>query len=1169
MHNNNTAEETPQQQTTKGLILLIGAPGSGKSLLGQVLQICGKKVAFFSVGNQLREMGLVDEHGRADTVVERKEIMERMRQEARAMIEKEIERTESILVLECVKDIHDAFGLMELLRVHQKTVKLLQVLYLPSPCVGKALMRKAFVSHMAAMRRDAERKVGERQEKWELNARAILEFFTSMGVTTEVVALKSAVNLGYKSSRPSSLANLGYASDRPSGDWHSSLKLPKILSFTPLQPVVSDRLVIDRGIIDAALHEAEEMTGLRIFKDETKFIVPSTPIKSFNDAAWVTSSPGRYCISRKCDGTRHVLIIGQENSFMLNRAGSVYDYSISTSLPVNTVLDGELVWVGGKGFFIAFDTISAGVKHARAWQLPLLDRVALMEGVLSLEEADSCEELRKASAEEKKKGVLTVREAWVKAEEDWEVELAAKSGQELARQKKSKLKSSGRYIPPRFKDPTDINMMMDNNMSIADWEQTDEYRKWHLTAKNNYMSDRRHKEPAFRLLHKKQQAPESSTTAVKVVWKRHLEVSPATLEKLQTTDCPYPTDGFVFTPSEAPYALGMAELLKKWQPADKIAADIRPNDHRNITETAYPMQLVNGLVYECFPIEEYDFLQESVCCWIPSSIRWDKQFGNSRASIISLETTTTMNAEILSFEDLIGVAKVTAAVKIDTFDEKIIHPARTTDSILLYSSIMAAVAEGRVERAVDADTGLEIFNHLPHCGGTTTPVENMCRGLVWHEGKVVATPFVRFSNELLWPRDIETGRASFKVDGALAIAFLWNGEIHVTTRRRMDSQQAIWARDWLRTHVGSDAFEPGWTYLLEAVFKDNAVVVQYAFDAAVLLAAFAPDGTRLTHNGCTALARKMGVMLTPSIIMGELSELERMLIPPPPRNDDAPPPSYEGWIVTLQMDGSNTKRVIPAYKEASMAKDKLHPLAVWDRVRTGGMARDEMLRSSRLPAHHVVELTHILDALQDAYDKTVEKVIAGVVELTDEEEGLAAAVVLVVHNEAAEKEEGYPLLPPSSMHYSHWIGNKLRVLVMDCIKPDIGGRLQGYAPSTLCINTIAKGWSNGPRTGRLAARDEPLISVKLQEPSLLALVLEQLEEGESICKAVLVNKEWSRVMLSSPEIKRKMDEIREVQILRNTAWSDSVVGLHSSDSGDYYDDDRHHNRYDGGGYGSN
>ena len=241
-----------------------------------------------------------------------------------------------------------------------------------------------------------------------------------------------------------------------------------------------------------------------------------------------------------------------------------------------------------------------------------------------------------------------------------------------------------------------------------------------------------------------------------------------------------------------------------------------------------------------------------------------------------------------------------------------------------------------------------------------------------------------------------------------------------------------------------------------------------------------------------------------------------------------------------------------------MAKDKLHPLAVWDRVRTGGMARDEMLRG--LAAHHVVELTHILDALQGEYDKTVEKVVAGM-ELTD------GGLAVVFYG---------PLLFPPSMHYSHWIGNKLRVLVMDCIKPDIDGRLQGYTPSTLCLNTIAKGWANGPRTGRLAARDEePLISVKLHEPSLLSLIIEQLE-GESMCNAVLVNKEWSRVMLSSPEIKRKVDEIKEAQILRNILWSDSDgrfspdhVGFGFDYDRDNYDRDHSYDDHPYSGYGSN
>jgi hypothetical protein len=74
-----------------------------------------------------------------------------------------------------------------------------------------------------------------------------------------------------------------------------------------------------------------------------------------------------------------------------------------------------------------------------------------------------------------------------------------------------------------------------------------------------------------------------------------------------------------------------------------------------------------------------------------------------------------------------------------------------------------------------------------------------------------------------------------------------------------------------------------------------------------------------------------------------------------------------------------------------------------------------------------------------------------------------------------------------------------------------------------------------------------------------------------MCNAVLVNKEWSRVVLTSPEIKRKVDELKEVQILRN-------IGLdcRSSDGGDdtdegysYSDDQRFDRLHQYDGYGSN
>jgi hypothetical protein len=41
--------------------------------------------------------------------------------------------------------------------------------------------------------------------------------------------------------------------------------------------------------------------------------------------------------------------------------------------------------------------------------------------------------------------------------------------------------------------------------------------------------------------------------------------------------------------------------------------------------------------------------------------------------------------------------------------------------------------------------------------------------------------------------------------------------------------QALWARDWLRSHATVAAMQPGWTYMFEAVYPHNTHVVHYPF----------------------------------------------------------------------------------------------------------------------------------------------------------------------------------------------------------------------------------------------------------------------------------------------------------------------------------------------------
>lgn len=84
-----------------GAIILIGRPGSGKSLLGQHLQrTCTAPggARFLSIGDQLRSLGLVDQQQVHPTAALREE----MRRTARRLLE------EAVRELSPVSDVSDA-----------------------------------------------------------------------------------------------------------------------------------------------------------------------------------------------------------------------------------------------------------------------------------------------------------------------------------------------------------------------------------------------------------------------------------------------------------------------------------------------------------------------------------------------------------------------------------------------------------------------------------------------------------------------------------------------------------------------------------------------------------------------------------------------------------------------------------------------------------------------------------------------------------------------------------------------------------------------------------------------------------------------------------------------------------------------------------------------------
>ena len=113
----------------------------------------------------------------------------------------------------------------------------------------------------------------------------------------------------------------------------------------------------------------------------------------------------------------------------------------------------------------------------------------------------------------------------------------------------------------------------------------------------------------------------------------------------------------------------------------------------------------------------------------------------------------------------------------------------------------------------------------------------------------------------------EMVEATIKYDGSLGIAFLWNGEVMVTTRRRMDSEQAIWARRWINDNCNLAMFQRGYTYLFEIIYQSNTVIVNYPFQGLVLLAITNTSGQELLYEELLRCARTIGFfMVTPRFL---------------------------------------------------------------------------------------------------------------------------------------------------------------------------------------------------------------------------------------------------------------------------------------------------------------
>ncbi|MCX5205321.1 T4 RnlA family RNA ligase [Streptomyces sp. NBC_00237] len=339
------------------------------------------------------------------------------------------------------------------------------------------------------------------------------------------------------------------------------------------------------------------------------------------------------------------------------------------------------------------------------------------------------------------------------------------------------------------------------------------------------------------------------------------------------------------------------------------------------------------------------------------------------------------------------------------------------DHLMQPDDLAKAVEIGHVTRRTHPDLPLSIYAYTRSCQyeQAWTDVTSRCRGLVVDDetGEVAALPLPKFFNAAEHAQDRpyapplpdEPFEVYDKVDGSLGIVFHHSGRWHVASKGSFTSEQATWAG---RLLAGKDTsgLVPGTTYLMEIIYPENRIVVNYGDRRdLVLLAAYGPDGTEVPLAEAAGAWEPIGsvVRVWPAMPLAELLALSASNTLP--GGGTSTGTDAEGFVIRFA-SGLRAKVKIAEYVRLHKVLTGVTERDIW---RGYGIQRfREAGRSPRLVAQAVgspieeatggTPLDDLLEQVPDEFDAWVRGVITRLEEaLSERERAIDAAYATISH----------------------------------------------------------------------------------------------------------------------------------------------------------------------------
>lgn len=233
------------------------------------------------------------------------------------------------------------------------------------------------------------------------------------------------------------------------------------------------------------------------------------------------------------------------------------------------------------------------------------------------------------------------------------------------------------------------------------------------------------------------------------------------------------------------------------------------------------------------------------------------------------------------------------------------------------------------EQVHPEDPDVRIFNYTQVCQFSQAwdDITKQCRGLILNirTGEIIARPFPKFFNyqehvakNMPFP-DNELPVVFEKLDGSLVILYSLHGKPYIATRGSFTSDQAIWATEWWREHVGILPADNE-THLFEIIYPANRIVVSYDYSGLVYLGSINNEkGT--TH---TSSSWKEPVRRAKEYPIQSLSELAKL--------DE---PNSEGFVCFFPNANLRMKIKHPEYVRLHKLITGVSEIAIWEHLRDG------------------------------------------------------------------------------------------------------------------------------------------------------------------------------------------------------------------------------------------